>query len=134
MSTIVAPSRRVTQVSYMLAYDFVDERGSGFSFDCDAHGRLMTQSAPALANYERCVANTHGRPVVFRGIERLESSHREPARLKCDCHRTLALSDPMTNKCDCGRFYNGSGQALSHPRNWGEETGERFDDEGHQIL
>jgi hypothetical protein len=54
--------------------------------------------------------------------------------IECTCGLALELWDPMTNRCECGQFYNGSGQLLAHPRNWGEETGERFDDEGNQIL
>lgn len=59
---------------------------------------------------------------------------REPAEGECTCGRTVVLDDPMTNECGCGRFYNGSGQALAHPSQWGEETGERFDDRGNQVL
>jgi hypothetical protein len=53
--------------------------------------------------------------------------------IKCSCGKTLYLDDPMTNECSCGRFYNGFGNALSHPRNWGEETGEYFDDHGNYL-
>jgi len=60
--------------------------------------------------------------------------HYEPPIIKCTCSRHLTLHSSLSNKCECGRFYNGSGQLLSHPRNWGEETGERFDDNGQLIL
>jgi len=54
--------------------------------------------------------------------------------ITCDCGEKLELYDPMTNECECGRFYNGFGQRLSHPRNWGEETGESFDDHGNYVV
>jgi hypothetical protein len=55
--------------------------------------------------------------------------------LECDCSATVSLDDPMTCVCEnCGAFYNGSGQKLCHPKFWGEETGERFDDAGSWIV
>jgi hypothetical protein len=43
------------------------------------------------------------------------------------------MLEGFTNECACGRFYNSAGQGLTHPRFWGEETGERFDDHGNYI-
>ena len=63
-----------------------------------------------------------------------EQGYRIPMVIECDCGRELPLEDAMTNECECGRFYNGGGQALSHPRHWGEETGERFDDHGGLVY
>jgi hypothetical protein len=54
--------------------------------------------------------------------------------ITCACGEELELDDPMTNRCACGQFYNGSGQRLSHPKNWGEETGESFDDFGNYVV
>jgi hypothetical protein len=59
---------------------------------------------------------------------------RNPKTIKCTCGRSLTLSDSMTNQCECGQFWNGCGQRLSSPRNWGEETGEAFDDRGGYII
>jgi hypothetical protein len=47
--------------------------------------------------------------------------------IKCDCGESLLLFDSMTNGCNCGREYNGSGQELAPRRFWGEETGETFE-------
>ena len=54
---------------------------------------------------------------------------------ECDyCGSTVMLPDGMTNRCqNCGEFYNGAGQQLAHPSQWGEETGESFDDFGNQT-
>jgi len=94
----------------------------------------MDLTPEGRANYERCIANTHARPLIAQGVRKSTGSFREPAILKCDCGAKLTLSDPMTNRCTCGAFYNGSGQSLCHPSLWGEETGERFDDSGHPVL
>lgn len=54
--------------------------------------------------------------------------------LKCDCgrkHEDIRLAEDV--QCMCGRMYNGSGQALAHPSQWGEETGERFGDDGSYL-
>jgi hypothetical protein len=124
----------VESTTYQLAFAYVADPSCGFGFDCDAQGRVVELSPAGRDNYERCVSNTHDRPVFSLGINTCHDSYREPALLKCDCSATLSLADPMTNECSCGRFYNGSGQALCHPSLWGEETGERFDDSGHQVL
>jgi hypothetical protein len=60
---------------------------------------------------------------------------REPEIIICDnCGDNVVLDDSMTNRCGkCGQFYNGSGQRLSHPSQWGEETGEAFDSAGNQT-
>jgi hypothetical protein len=134
MSRIVQQSRRVETVSYALAFDYADEPGSGFIFDCDAQGRVVDLAPAGQANYERCVTNTHERPLIAQRILKSIVSYREPAVLKCDCGAHLSLADSMTNECACGAFYNGSGQALCHPSLWGEETGERFDDSGYLVL
>lgn len=60
--------------------------------------------------------------------------HYEPGILKCACGKAVTLYNSITNKCECGKFYNGLGELLSHPRNWGEETGERFNDDGQLVL
>ena len=59
---------------------------------------------------------------------------RKPRTVRCVCGLILQLEDPMTNQCTCGQFYNGCGQRLSHPRNWGEETGEQYSDDGSYVV
>lgn len=45
--------------------------------------------------------------------------------LKCDCGTTVYLSG-FTNTCRCGRDYNSFGQLLAPRSQWGEETGESW--------
>lgn len=134
MATIVTTARWIETVHYQVRFDYVEERGSGFSFPCDQNGTLEPLSEAGQENYRLCLANAHAKPVVALGVCQWTHRYREPAVLKCDCGRKLSLADAMTNECECGRFYNGSGQSLGHPRGWGEETGERFDNHGHPIL
>ena len=57
----------------------------------------------------------------------------EPKIIECEsCRRPLEL-DTMTNECQCGTFYNGFGQRLVPPSQWGFETGERFDRHGDYV-
>lgn len=125
-----------TEISYTLDFNWADDAtpGSGFGFPCDEHGNVQPLQPAGRLNYERCVANTHVTPVVCRGVRRSVHRYREPSVLQCPCGVPLALHDALTNECDCGRFYNGGGQELCHPRLWGEDTGERFDEHGHPIL
>lgn len=51
----------------------------------------------------------------------------------CPCGKSLECPE-FTNRCACGRSYNWAGQELAPPSQWGEETGERFTDDGEQII
>jgi hypothetical protein len=136
MAKILQQSEIVTSISHYVLFEYVGDRGSGFSFPCDRAGNITQPlSAAAARNYAQCLENSHERgSVVCRGVCSEENSYRTPLVIECGCSKPLTLADSMTNECRCGRFYNGSGQLLSHPSQWGEETGERFDDHGYQIL
>ncbi len=58
---------------------------------------------------------------------------RNPKQRPCDCGRVVHITDHWYNMCECGRGYSGSGQLLAPPKQWGEETGESFDDAGGYI-
>lgn len=66
-------------------------------------------------------------------VQRAQRVKRFYNFITCSCGAQVFVAG-FTNRCDCGKFYNWAGQQLSHPRFWGEETGERFDDDGQQIL
>lgn len=121
--------------NHELSFRYADS-SCGFRFPCDEKGNVNVDAlAPeARCNYEKCLANTHDKPVVNEGVVVWVSRYKTPAKIRCDCGSPLELVDSMTNECGCGRFYNGSGQALSHPSQWGEETGERFDARGNPIF
>ena len=133
MPTYLRHSKRVNVVSYVRSFDYVGEPGSGFSFPCDEGGRLGEDGKPlnrtAQANYEACLRGAvNGVKVIDKGIERREHSYVEPAIIACvDCGKKVTL-DHDAARCSCGRYYNLSGQPLSDPSNWGEETGETATD------
>lgn len=53
--------------------------------------------------------------------------------IECDCGRKVRCED-FTNRCRCGQFFNYAGQRLAPPSQWGDETGESFDDDGQQVI
>ena len=124
------PRKLVESVVYFLHFDTPARQS--FDVPCGPEGQVALDllHPAARENYENCLA------AGLRGsVRKVDVTHWEPASGQCNgCHAVLVLDDPMTNRCDCGRFYNGSGQELCHPSLWGEETGERFDDDGGPIL
>jgi hypothetical protein len=127
------PSKRVTETDYKLGVWSNKARGCGISVDCDEQGFILKpleKSEAAMSNIVRmlfCVEYRDSLPV----IERYQRTYREPAQGQCECGRIVHLEGDT--ECKCGRFYNCWGQELAHPRYWGEETGERFDDHGNQT-
>jgi hypothetical protein len=141
MAKFIKHSQYIERVTYMLAFDYVGERGAGFWFECDESGKVVLGTCASRENYEKCVANCHDKPVIKVGVVALRNSYREPAVIECsDCQQPVALCSSWANTCGCGAFYNGFGQRLVGPSTsdeepfvWGEETGERFDDNGNPI-
>lgn len=137
MATKLIKRRGVEYVeTYRLLFDRIvngeEVYHFGFGFDCDKNGKVIDPSHPS---YLACLSGTVDGAAVGTGYVETFSFRKQVAgELRCDCRRLVYLNDAMTNQCECGRFYNGSGQQLSHPRHWGEETGEQFDDSGRQIL
>jgi hypothetical protein len=134
MPTFIRPVKRITEYSYSRVFDHVGQAGSGFGFPCDEQGNLLDDkerplNASARANYAACLTGSvNGYPVADRGIERYTNRYTEPAIIECvDCRRAVTLTHDAV-RCACGRYYNLSGQALSDPSNWGEETGETATD------
>ncbi len=129
MPKFIRKARRVTVTSLVRVFDYADEPGSGFSFPCDEKGLSRADGKPlnigARANYAACLAGVvGGHAVIDRGIERHEHRYNEPAIIACvACGKSVTL-DHDSARCRCGRYYSLSGQALSDPSNWGEETGE----------
>lgn len=116
-------------------FDVVGDGGCGYSFDVDVNGKLININENAIKNYNACTTtgkSMHGEAVIDRGIKESKYEVMEPAILECNCGNHIELDGDEC--CDkCGQWYNSSGQALRHPSQWGEETGEYFDDHGHYI-
>lgn len=122
---------RNRKVEWVPQYErrFVDARDTVSSgFPCDKDGKLLE---PGHEEYlQRCKADPGLQDI---GVCEWEKKEITPAMIKCDCGREIELWDVGQNRCECGEFYNGFGQHLCHPRYWGEETGEVFDDDGNFV-
>lgn len=125
---IIKEAKRVTNKTYALDFEYRNESGSGFSFDCDKHGNLKELNPEAMENYQKCVSGEYD--VVFNGVKEYSNTYTEPAEGKCDCGQLVTLYG-FTNTCEgCGADYNSAGQFLAPRVQWGEETGERC----HEIY
>lgn len=132
MATLIRHRERIEQVSYFKVFDFNDDSGSGYEFPCDEHGKVDTTDLSPCA--QQALAECLLGGLRDRGVRRYVNRYMQPGAVACDCGRECELDDAMTNRCECGQFYNGSGQRLAPPRQWGWDTGESFDDDGNQIL
>ncbi len=113
-------------VTFALSFCYPDSDG-GFIFACDEEGNLLPdsdQSELGTRNLWECVLGLN--ETRFVGINRYETWDTEPAVIRCECGEELALWNGMTNTCDCGAEYNGSGQRLAPRHQWGWDTGESF--------
>lgn len=121
MATIISPFRRVHVDEYRLKFNSLVSPGSGYSFDCDAEGNLAPlteiQAESLRIAREGVAAGTYRAPYIAH----YPHSYNEEAILKCDCGREVELYDSLTNECNCGRLYNGSGQSLAPVAQWEPE-------------
>jgi hypothetical protein len=124
---IISHRQRIEEVEYFIFYEYVEQPGAGFMFPANQHGDLLVDemSEEGMENYEKCDSEEY--PVVYHGLQRSVNRYWEPAVGECSCGREVVL-EGNTNQCGCGSYYNQIGQQLSHPSNWGEETGEHPSD------
>ena len=124
MIKVISHGRMVEEYSYSIFYEWVEFPLSGFSFDCNQDGVIDFNkvTGDGLVNYEKCESGEY--EVIYRGLQRSVNRYREPTIGECYCGKEIVL-ESNTNECtSCKRLYNGSGQELSDPKNWGEETRE----------
>lgn len=129
MAEIIKPTKIIRMVEYSRKFVWRNDHQSGFSFDCDEHGNILTKDfqEPALKNLDKCLKGEYD--VIDCGIVRYEYGQIEPSVLRCDCGAELVLYDPFLETCEkCGADYNGCGQRLAPRSQWGEETGESLSD------
>lgn len=124
---IIKEREYVERIEYSLYYELKTTRGAGFLFSCDKEGNLLNLDKPeSQANYEKCVSGEHN--VIFKGIQRHDTSYWEDAVGICVCGEEVQLGR-FTNECDhCERLFNSAGQLLVDRSLWGEETGESHSD------
>jgi len=120
----------IENISYMLHYDRIEMRGSGYAFDCNKDGTLRSMTKAGAANLIYC--QEHPAEYHPPHVEEYVHSYWEPATAQCRCGHVITL-DGDAPCGSCGQWHNAFGQELRPPREWGEETGERFDDNGNYI-
>jgi hypothetical protein len=120
MTKLIRISERKKEETYSIVYKYKNSPGSSFSFGCNKDGVLLPMTAPAFVSLE--YVKTH--PDLFYEPIKEIYVHRwtEPAMIECNCGEYLTLDDPMTNVCKCGQYYNGYGQQLVPPSQWGEDV------------
>jgi hypothetical protein len=133
MSKIVRLRQRIEIQQWTQFFQWKHSPGSGYSFECDAAGNLLDPTEDRVKRRNACF-NEPGleAPVIKSWTQR----YFEPAVLLCDCGQEHALVDQNRmgdSCCECGQWYNAAGQQLIPPTQWGEDTGERFDERGYLI-
>lgn len=118
--------------SFSLHYEYDDEPGWGFGFECDSEGNVDTENMnpAALENYTACLrGEVKGTKVHFVKISHDKWTYTWPRIIRCRCGEEVVLRHHFTNTCDeCGRDFDGSGNELAPRSQWGEETGEHYTD------
>ena len=80
---------------------------------------------------------TGPRVLVDQGVQECRHSHFDRGAVRCGCGNYHELHDANgmgDSRCDfCDQWRNASGQELEPPCNWGEDTGERFGDDGQYL-
>lgn len=127
MAKVIKERSRELIESYSLHFGWKDHPGSGFGFDCDKQGVVDESKLEGLGleNYRKCLSGEYD---VLPG-ELMDFSHyyTNPTVIECHCGKHVSL-DTNDNMCECGQWYNMSGQELVDPSLWGEETGETYSD------
>lgn len=118
-------ARKITyETEYLLTFIYKGQRGSGYSFPCDAEGVPLTDGLTdlGLANLERCrTGSIDGKDLQDPYVRSYEHKSVTPATGTCACGRRVYLEDSWVNPCECGREYNLSGGLLAPRSQWGTE-------------
>jgi len=100
----------------------------GFSFPVDQDGNYLgAPRGTAWENYQDCLAGKHP-SLIDQGVIENVWYAQIPASGTCRCGRFVWLNDALWNACDCGRYYNLSGQEVQAPHSGPYETGEMLSD------
>jgi hypothetical protein len=132
MSRIIKRREVSYHTEHRLMFDRVELPGSGYSFPCDEKGTVDMEALHpnGRESYAECLKGQVGSSKMEPGrIESYETRHVEPGTIECDCGAHLDNHGGFTITCyRCEADYNGAGQRLAHRSQWGEETGESWQD------
>lgn len=124
------------ETRYSLEFEYDDEAGNGYAFDCNQDGQpfftRINESGETVYNplaeqtYEQCLTGMiFGRSIKALGLREIKYSYKTPSIGLCNVCNTQVELEHFTNTCDnCGTDYNSSGSQLASRHLWGEETGE----------
>lgn len=119
MTTFVRKPSTTEETLYQLFYERILQPGSGFAFDCDAAGNVITRGLgpTALESLRHCKADTlreFRAPYVTSHVHRL----RDHGSIRCGCGAEHDLEDSDSACNSCGQLFNAFGQALAAPELW----------------
>ncbi len=126
MPTVIQQSRTEDVITYLFEYEWVNDPGAGYGFECDANGVLEEPEHPSVAIAEKLLAEGK---LIKKGVRKYQNVARYPAIIECDvCRNHVSLDSAWLNPCSCGADYDGAGNRLAPRSQWGEETGESLSD------
>lgn len=135
MADFIRHSQFKEMVRHRLDFWSLKVRGAGLGFDVDEHGCILEPLKLSDAEVSNLIRGLFGSEYTKPTVETERWTVRDPAVIRCSCGSQVTLDSGWVNDCDrCGAMYNGGGQRLSDPRQWGEETGESFDAAGNYIV
>jgi hypothetical protein len=126
MPEIIKHPHFETHVEYTRHFTWRNDPGRGFAFPSDERGEVdLEQLKPeGLINYRGCIDGSYD--VIDDGPVKYEWEVKRPGILKCECGEEVEFHE-FTNTCDkCGRDYDYNGRLLAPRSQWGEETGETW--------
>lgn len=117
---IVSERHRAYGDAWELEFRLVENNEVCFGFPCDANGNVTNLNPDAMKNYERCMAQSEK---YYPHKHLLKWSWMEPAIGICTCGKEVPLVDDCcgATQCECGQWYNLSGQELLPPEQWEDD-------------
>ena len=109
----------LTELRHDLFFEDLDHPGRGFSFPCDASGRIArTDLRPAMRErYDHCVEDEvlHYKTPVVRVVDVQVYDH---GAVECMCGHPHELKGETSACTACGQLFNATGQFLLPRSKW----------------
>lgn len=101
--------------------------GPYYAFEVDANGEIDLEALTPIQRESLMRASDR---TVYHEPELVEyeTTSTIPAHGTCTCGELVWCDDPLWNSCQCGRYYNMSGQEVNPPHSGPYETGEMYSD------
>lgn len=134
MLKITQPRQRRLIEDFRLDFINKEHPSSGYSFSCSENGIIDESKLNPTSRESLAYCRAH--PELYHGPEFMDCSRKviEPAQGNCPHCGTVVFLTGDVSCSGCGQWFNAVGQELVPPREWGEDTRERFDDFGNCIY